>query len=66
MEKTVVVSVTRLSRHPRYEKVLRKTKKYKAQSDVKIAPGTEVVIEESRPKSKNKHWRVSGLAEEKK
>ncbi len=58
MEKTVVVEVVRLFKHPRYEKRIRRKKKFYAHSEENIAEGTSVVIEESRPLSKLKRWRV--------
>ena len=59
MTQTVVVEVTRLVRHPVYQKVIRKSEKFKAH-DVALKPavGDEVRIEETRPISKDKRWRV--------
>ena len=62
MDKTVVVQVERLSRHPRYGKVLRVRKKYKAhdeRNDCHI--GDLVRIVESRPLSREKRWRVEEI-----
>lgn len=62
MDKTVVVQVERLSRHPRYGKVLRVRKKYKAhdpQNDCHV--GDLVRIVESRPLSREKRWRVEEI-----
>jgi small subunit ribosomal protein S17 len=62
MDKTVVVRVERLSRHPRYGKVLRVRKKYKAhdeQNDCHV--GDLVRIVESRPLSREKRWRVEEI-----
>lgn len=59
MEKTVVVRVERIKQHPRYRRRYKVSKKYKAQlekGDFKI--GDKVVIEECRPLSKEKKWRV--------
>ncbi len=61
MNKTVVVRVERIKAHPKYEKRYRVHKKYKAhdeKNEYKI--GDEVVIEECRPLSKEKKWRVVG------
>ena len=71
MTQTVVVEVTRRVRHPVYRKVIRKSEKFKAHDVVlKPAVGDEVRIEETRPISKDKRWRVveitrkgSGIAE---
>ena len=59
MQKTVVVQVQRLKQHPKYRRVLRIHKKYKAddaREEYKV--GDRVVIEESRPLSKDKKWKV--------
>ena len=58
MEKTVVVEVGWKQRHPQYKKVMnRKTKVY-AHTEELIEIGTEVLIEETRPISKLKRWKV--------
>jgi small subunit ribosomal protein S17 len=62
MDKTVVVQVERLSRHPRYGKVLRVRKRYKAhdeRNDCHI--GDLVRIVESRPLSCEKRWQVEEI-----
>lgn len=57
MDKTVVVQVERLKRHPRYGKVIRLHKKYKAHDENNSASiGDMVKIIESRPLSKEKRW----------
>jgi len=59
MEKTVVVAVQRLLRHPLYRRVIRHTRKFKAhdaESECNI--GDRVRIAETRPYSKHKNWRV--------
>lgn len=61
MQKTVVVKVERQVRHPRYKKVYKVHKRYKAhdeKEEYKI--GDEVFIEECRPLSKEKKWKVVG------
>jgi len=58
MEKTVVVEVETKTRHPLYHKVVRKRKKFKAHDEVGVRVGGHVVIEEARPMSKTKRWRV--------
>ncbi len=63
MDKTIVVSVSRLKKHPRYKKRYRVNKKYKAhdeKNEFKI--GDRVIIRECRPVSKDKKWTVKGLA----
>jgi len=62
MDKTVVVRVERLGRHPRYGKVLRRVKKYKAHDEENACRiGDEVRIVESRPLSREKRWRVEAV-----
>ncbi|MBP6926376.1 MAG: 30S ribosomal protein S17 [Candidatus Pacebacteria bacterium] len=59
MDKTVVVSVTRYEKHPKYKKYLKISKKYKAHdeaNDHKV--GDNVTIVETRPISKDKHFKV--------
>lgn len=58
MAKTVVVAVEQKRRHPLYEKVLSKVKRYQAQTREALPLGTEVVIEQTRPLSRRKHWCV--------
>jgi small subunit ribosomal protein S17 len=58
MEKTVVVSVTRVYLHPKYRKYVRRTQKYMAHDEHGAAGmGDTVVIEECRPLSRLKRWR---------
>ncbi|HEY5649406.1 MAG TPA: 30S ribosomal protein S17 [Nitrospiria bacterium] len=59
MDKTVVVIVERIFMHPTYKKVVRKITKVKAHDEKNECQlGDTVKILESRPISKNKHWRV--------
>ncbi len=59
MDKTVVVKVTRFVEHPKYGKRIKKTKKYKAHDeDNSKKMGDNVEIEETKPISKDKHFRV--------
>ncbi|MBE3556410.1 MAG: 30S ribosomal protein S17 [Firmicutes bacterium] len=59
MEKTVVVRVERLIEHSKYHKRLRRSKKYKAHDENnRCHVGDQVRIEETRPLSKEKRWRV--------
>jgi small subunit ribosomal protein S17 len=59
MDKTVVVSVERLRRHPIYKRVVRLSSKFKAHDDENTARvGDTVRIEESRPLSREKRWTV--------
>ncbi len=59
MDKTIVVSVERLARHPLYKRVIRLTTKFKAHDEANEAHiGDTVEIEESRPLSATKRWRL--------
>jgi len=59
MEKTIVVSVERLSRHPLYKRVIRLTTKFKAHDENNEARiGDTVRIVEARPMSATKRWRM--------
>ena len=60
MDKTAVVSVERRRPHPLYRKIVRTTKRYKAHDPRNEAVLGDVVrIEETRPISKDKHWRIA-------
>ena len=57
--KTVVVEVTRKFKHPFYEKVIKRSKKYHAHDEKnKFKIGDNVKIKESKPFSKLKKWEV--------
>ncbi len=59
MDKTVVVTAIRTTRHPKYGKVIKLKKKYYAHTDENnLKVGDEVTIMETRPLSKLKRWRV--------
>jgi small subunit ribosomal protein S17 len=59
MDKTIVVSVERLTRHRLYKRVIRLTTKFKAHDEDNDAHvGDTVRIEESRPLSATKRWRL--------
>ncbi|MBU6469037.1 MAG: 30S ribosomal protein S17 [Betaproteobacteria bacterium] len=62
MDKTVTVLVERTVTHPVIGKVIRRSKKYHAHSEANdYHTGDVVVIEECRPLSKTKTWKVSQL-----
>jgi small subunit ribosomal protein S17 len=64
MDKTVVVSVERQFAHPLYGKRVTRRKKYHAHDEKnEFRSGDLVVIEETRPLSKRKRWRVVRLVE---
>ena len=59
MQKTLVVEVERIKQHPKYKRRLKVHKKYKAHYDEgEFKIGDRVIIEECRPISKDKHWKV--------
>ena len=60
MQKTVVIAITRLIKHPKYKKYYRVTRKYKAHDEKgEYHIGDKVVIQETRPMSKEKRWAVT-------
>lgn len=64
MDKTVVVAVETLVRHPLYGKIMRRTTKFKAHDEANTASEGDVVeIMESRPISREKRWRVAKIVE---
>ena len=64
MDKTVVVEVEDRVKHPKYGKVIRRTKKYKAHDgDNACGVGDRVLLMETRPLSATKRWRVAQILE---
>ncbi|MFN3406272.1 MAG: 30S ribosomal protein S17 [Caldimicrobium sp.] len=64
MDKTVVVMVESLVKHPLYGKYVKKRKKYMAHDENNSCKmGDRVLIEETRPLSKRKRWRVKEIIE---
>ena len=64
MDKTVVVEVQRLVRHPLYRRVVRASERYKVHDDSnECGVGDRVRIMETRPLSKTKRWRVVSVLE---
>jgi len=62
MQKTVVVAVERVTRHPLYKKTIRRRKKYNAHDEGdQCRVGDRVLIVESRPLSRTKRWRVAAI-----
>ncbi|PIR88708.1 MAG: 30S ribosomal protein S17 [Candidatus Harrisonbacteria bacterium CG10_big_fil_rev_8_21_14_0_10_44_23] len=65
MQSTAVVEVIRMSKHPKYLKYFKVSKRFKAQNDNnEYKTGDEVVIEECRPLSKDKRFRIIGRAKD--
>lgn len=59
MTKTIIVSVNRLAKHPVYGRVIKKTNKFKVHDEKNTAKVGDIVrIEETRPLSKDKRWRL--------
>ncbi len=59
MQKTRVVEIERVYRHPRYQRVIRSSERLKAHDEANESRiGDRVIIEESRPVSKEKRWRI--------
>jgi small subunit ribosomal protein S17 len=59
MTKTRVVVIERVYRHPRYERVITRSKRLKAHDETNASKlGDRVLIEETRPLSKDKRWRI--------
>ncbi len=58
MQKTVVVEVARLTKHPLYGKYMKTSKRFKAHTDTAIPEGSTVFIESTKPLSKDKRWKV--------
>jgi small subunit ribosomal protein S17 len=64
MDKTIVVSVERLARHRLYKRVIRLSTKFKAHDENNDAHiGDTVIIEESRPLSATKRWRLVSVTQ---
>lgn len=64
MDKTVTVLIERKIKHPLLGKIMRVSKKYHAHDETnECGQGDVVVIEECRPLSKTKAWRVAKLVE---
>jgi len=59
MKDTIVVKVDRIKEHPKYKRRYKISKKYKVHTEKsELEIGDKVMIEECKPKSKDKHWRV--------
>lgn len=62
MDKTVIVAVEHEVRHPLYKKTIRKVVKYQAHNKNNESRRGDIVrIEETRPLSKEKRWRIAGI-----
>jgi small subunit ribosomal protein S17 len=66
MDKTIVVAIENRSPHPKYGKIVVRTKKYKVHdADNQCKIGDRVRIKETRPLSKTKRWTVEEIIESK-
>lgn len=64
MQKTVVVKVSHLVKHSAYNKYIKRSAKYKAHDETNTCKiGDKVQIIETRPLSKDKHWKVKQVLE---
>lgn len=64
MDKTVVVAFVDSVKHPLYKKIIKRTVKVKAHDENNACNiGDKVEVMETRPISKDKHWRVSTILE---
>lgn len=65
MDKTVVVAVENRAPHPKYRKIMVRTKRYKAHDEEnKCKVGDRVRIQETRPLSRTKRWQVIDILSE--
>ncbi len=64
MDKTIVVAITTRARHPLYGKIMKRTSKLKAHDEQNACGiGDTVRVMETRPLSKDKHWRLVQIIE---
>ena len=65
MQKTVVVEITTRGRHPLYKRIMQHSRRFKAHDETAQAHvGDKVLIAETRPRSKEKRWRVVQVLEQ--
>ena len=64
MDKTIVVAVKDSVQHPLYKKIMKRTVKFKAHDEKnECGVGDRVLVMETRPLSREKHWRVVEIIE---
>lgn len=64
MDKTIVVAVSERVKHPLYKKIVNRTNKFKAHDENNACGiGDKVLIQETRPLSKDKCWRLVEIVE---
>jgi len=60
MQKTIIVRITRTKKHPKYSRIIKKYTKFKVHDEKGIAKTGDIVrIQETRPLSKDKHFRLT-------
>jgi len=66
MQNTIIVEVTRRVPHPLYKKLLKRTNRFKADSDGQtVKKGDTVIIVETKPMSKDKHFKLDSIVSNK-
>jgi small subunit ribosomal protein S17 len=59
MQKTIIVNITRMAKHPKYNRIIKRNNKFKVHDEKGVAKvGDTVRIEETRPISKDKRFRL--------
>jgi small subunit ribosomal protein S17 len=66
MQKTATVVVDRVIVHPVYGKRVKRTEKYQVHNEFDVIPGQRVKFVASKPYSKTKKWKITGVIAEKK
>ena len=66
MQKAAIVAVERKTRHPLYKKIMRRTKRYKARipDTMQLSIGDTVVMQETRPLSKDMHFKIIAVSKQ--
>lgn len=63
MQKTVVVEISRMKKHPKYKKYFKVTRRFKAHDETnQYHIGDKVLMQETKPMSKDKRWKIIGKA----
>jgi len=65
LDKTAMVEVNRLWQHPLYKKRIKRSKKYLVDDQLGVKEGDKVIIEECRPISKKKRFKIVEVVDEK-
>ena len=64
MDRTIVVRIVRTLKHPTYQRIIRRSNRFLAHDqENQASPGDLVRVMETRPLSKNKHWRLVEIIE---